>query len=82
MGFNLVAAVSQLKMPSVLIAAVVRRQRVRAQARVKRKFTQALVLASNGKRSPFLVRRLTRFEHRVLIVSRRGLQHQIEGALQ
>lgn len=80
MGFNLVAAVSQLKMPSVLIAAVVRRQRVRAQARVKRKFTQALVLASNGKRSPFLVRRLTRFEHRVLIVAAIELLRVMRGA--
>jgi hypothetical protein len=78
-GFNLIAAASKVQMPSVLIAALIRRRRLRAQARVKRKFTQALVLAGNGKRSAFLVRRLTTFEHRMLIVAAIELLRVMRG---
>ncbi len=80
MGFNLIAAASKVPSLPVLVASLVRRRRVRAQARIKRRFTQALVLAGNGKRSPFLVRRLTSFEHRLLIVAAIELLRVMRGA--
>jgi HEAT repeat protein len=79
-GFNLIAAASKVPSPSALVAGLMRRKRVRAQARIKRRFTQALVLAGNGKRSPFLVRRLTSFEHRLLIVAAIELLRVMRGA--
>jgi hypothetical protein len=79
-GFNLIAAASKVPSLPALVARLVRRRRVRAQARIKRRFTQALVLAGNGKRSPFLVRRLTSFEHRLLIVAAIELLRVMRGA--
>jgi hypothetical protein len=79
-GFSLVAVTSKVPSPAVLVASLMRRQRARAQARLKHRFTQALVLAGNGKRSPFLVRRLTSFEHRVLIVAAIELLRVMRGA--
>jgi len=79
-GFNLIAVASKVPSPAVLVTSLMRRQRVRAQARIKRRFTQALVLAGNGKRSPFLVRRLSSFEHRLLIVAAIELLRVMRGA--
>lgn len=80
MGFNLVAVALKVPSPAFLVSSLMRRQRARVQARMKRRFTQALVLAGNGKRSPFLVRRLSRFEHRVLIVAAIELLRVMRGA--
>ena len=80
MGFNFIALASKVPSPSVVVASLLRRQRVRAQARIKRRFTQALVLAGNGKRSPFLVRRLSSVEHRLLVVAAIELLRVMRGA--
>ena len=80
MGFNLFRTAAVMPSPAVVVASLMRRQRARAQSRIKRRFTQALVLAGNGKRSPFLVRRLTSFEHRVLIVAAIELLRVMRGA--
>lgn len=80
MGFNLFRVAADVPSPAVVVASLMRRRRTRAQARMKRRFTQALVLAGNGKRSPYLVRRLTPFEHRVLIVAAIELLRVMRGA--
>jgi HEAT repeat protein len=79
-GFNLFAQGLAAPSLSRLLARLFRRQRKRTQARIKRKFTQALLLAGNGKRAPYLVRRLSGFEHRLLVVAAIELLRVMRGA--
>ncbi|MFM9863905.1 MAG: HEAT repeat domain-containing protein [Micropepsaceae bacterium] len=78
-GFNLFART--LAAPfSWSFAGLFHNRRKRAQARVKRKFAEALLLAGNGKRAPYLVRRLSAFEHRLLLVAAIELLRVMRGA--
>ena len=79
MGFNLL--VQGLAAPSFsrLFARLFHHRRKRTQARIKRKFAEALLLAGNGQRAPYLVRRLTRLEHRLLLVSAIELLRVMRG---
>jgi hypothetical protein len=54
-GFNFFTAAAKVPSIRALVARLMRRQRVRAQAKIKRKFTQALLLAGDGRRAPYLV---------------------------
>ena len=80
MGFNLFPQAMRLPPFTGVFARLFRNRRVRAQARIKRKFTQALVLAGNGKRAPYLVRRLTGSEHRLMLVAAIELLRVMRGA--
>lgn len=79
MGFNLLARGLAAPSFSRLVARLFHHQRKRAQARIKRKFAEALLLAGNGKRAPYLVRRLTGLEHRLLLVSAIELLRVMRG---
>ena len=79
MGFNLLSAMSVVQELPKLGERLWRQQRLRAQSRAKRKFAHALMLVGNGKRSPFLVRRLTAYEHRLLVVSAIELLRVMRG---
>jgi hypothetical protein len=61
-------------------AQIGRRQRIRANLKLKRRFTQALLQAGNGKRPAFLARSLTQAEHRILILAGIDLLHLVQGA--
>ena len=80
MGLNLFAQGLAAQSISRLFARLFHGRRKRAQARIKRKFAEALLLAGNGKRAPYLVRRLSGFEHRLLLVSAIELLRVMRGA--
>ena len=80
MGLNLFAQGLAAPSLSRLFARLFHGRRKRAQARIKRKFAEALLLAGNGKRAPYLVRRLSGFEHRLLLVSAIELLRVMRGA--
>lgn len=80
MGFNLLPRTFSVPPLTRLVDGLSRNRRKRTQARIKRKFTQALLLAGNGKRAPYLIRRLTEFEHRLLLVSAIELLRVMRGA--
>jgi HEAT repeat protein len=61
-------------------AQVGRRQRLRANQKLKRRFTQALLQAGNGRRPTFLARPLSRGEHRILILAGIDLLSLVQGA--
>lgn len=79
MGFNLLTQGSAAPSFSWPFARLFHHRRKRAQARIKRKFAEALLLAGNGKRAPYLVRRLTGLEHRLLLVSAIELLRVMRG---
>lgn len=80
MGFNLFTAAATVPSIRAVVARLMRHQRVRAQAKIKRKFTQALLLAGDGRRAPYLVRRLSAGEHRLLVVAAVELLRVMRGA--
>lgn len=80
MGFNLFTAAAKVPSIRAVVARLMRHQRVRAQAKIKRKFTQALLLAGDGRRAPYLVRRLSAGEHRLLVVAAVELLRVMRGA--
>ncbi len=83
MGFNLAAVGSRLpSIPGVLLAfaQIGRRQRIRANLKLKRRFTQALLQVGNGKRPTFLARSLSRGEHKILILAGIDLLQLVQGA--
>lgn len=82
-GFNLAAVGSRLpSIPGVLsaFAEIGRRQRIRANLKLKRRFTKALLQAGNGKRPLELAKPLSRAEHRILILAGIDLLQLVQGA--
>lgn len=80
MGLNLFSQGLAAQPFSRLFGRLFHGRRKRAQARIKRKFAEALLLAGNGKRAPYLVRRLSGFEHRLLLVAAIELLRVMRGA--
>ncbi|NOT40691.1 MAG: hypothetical protein HOP13_09375, partial [Alphaproteobacteria bacterium] len=80
MGFNLFARGQAAPSFSRLFAGLFHNRRKRAQARIKRRFAEALLLAGNGNRAAYLVRRLSAFEHRLLLVAAIELLRVMRGA--
>ena len=82
-GFNLAVAGSRL--PSIpvvssLFARIGNQQRKRVSRKLRRKFTQALLLVGEGKRPALFAHPLSRGEHRIMILSGIDLLSLVQGA--
>lgn len=81
MGFNLAAAGLRLPSLSELMSVFDgRRQRIRASLKLKRRFTQALLEAGNGRSPMYLARPLKPAEQRILMLAGVDLLRLVQGA--